>query len=131
MTSAEPTFRFPKEERLMSKKLIEELFERGSSFSLHPFRVLYLPNPERAASYHQVLISVPRRNFKKAVQRNLIKRRIRESYRLTKSALRMNSKATIPYLLAYVYISKKVLSSDEISDKLKSSLDRLIQVWNA
>lgn len=131
MTSAEPRFRFTKEERLSSKKLIEELFERGSSFSLHPFRVLYLANPEPAAATHQVLISVPRKNFKKAVQRNLIKRRIRETYRLNKSVLTIGGRVTIPYLLAYIYISKEVLPSEEISKKLKSSLERLIQVWSA
>lgn len=130
MTSDKPRFRFPQKERLTSKKMIEELFERGSSFSLHPFRVLYLANPE-PASFHQVLISVPRKNFKKAVQRNLIKRRIREAYRLNKSAIGMADQATIPYLLAYIYISKEVLSFDKISEKLKSSMVRLIQIWKA
>ena len=130
MTSDKLRFRFTQKERLTSKKMIEELFERGSSFSLHPFRVLYLANPKPASS-HQVMISVPRKNFKRAVQRNLIKRRIREAYRLNKSAIGMGDKATIPYLLAYIYISKEVLSYGKISEKLKSSLERLIQIWKA
>ncbi len=130
MTSTELRFRFPKEERLSSKKLIEELFEKGSSFSLHPFRVIYLANPESSSS-HKILISVPTKNFKKAVQRNLIKRRVREAYRLNKSVITKGEEATIPHLLAYIYIGKEILSSGQISEKLKSSLERLIQVWKS
>jgi len=130
MTADKARFRFPKKERLSSKKLIEELFSKGSSFSFHPFKVLYMVNPE-PASAHQVLISVPRKKFKNAVQRNLIRRRIRESYRLNNSIIGMGHEATIPYIIAYIYNSKEVLSSQVISEKLKSSLERLILKWKA
>jgi ribonuclease P protein component len=77
---------FKKEERLCSKKLIEELFHNGSSFLLYPFRMVWLVHPLPAEVPVQVLINVPKRRFKKAVHRNLIKRRIREVYRLNKAA---------------------------------------------
>ena len=79
-------YTFKKEERLCSKKLIEELFHNGSSFLLYPFRLVWLVHPLPAEVPVQVLINVPKRRFKKAVHRNLIKRRIREVYRLNKEA---------------------------------------------
>ena len=95
---------FKKSERLCSKKLIKELFNRGSSFYLYPFKVLVLEN-ESPNKSHQVLFSVPKRNFKKAVDRNLLKRRIREAYRLNKQFY-LNSQ---PKLIAYIYSPKEIL----------------------
>jgi ribonuclease P protein component len=77
-------YTFKKEERLCNKKLIDELFHNGSSFLCYPFRVLWMPVEEPDASPVQVLISVPKKRFKRAVDRNLLKRRIREAYRLSK-----------------------------------------------
>lgn len=77
-------YTFKKEERLCSKKLIEELFHNGSSFLLYPFRIVWLRHALPVEVPVQVVINVPKRRFKKAVHRNLIKRRIREIYRLNK-----------------------------------------------
>lgn len=76
---------FKKEERLCNIKLIEKLFSDGSSFLVYPFRIIWLPEELSSKFPVQVLISVPKRKFKRAVDRNLIKRRIREVYRLQKS----------------------------------------------
>lgn len=113
-------FTFKKEERLSSKKQIEELFARGSYFYLHPFKVIYLAKRE-ANPPHQVLISVSARTFKKAVDRNLIKRRIRESYRLQKHLLG-NEKN---WLIAYIYTSKEILPSNTIQKKMLLALQKL------
>ncbi|MES2387695.1 MAG: ribonuclease P protein component [Bacteroidota bacterium] len=87
--------RFPKSERLCSERSIKEIFAKGKSLSRFPFRVLLTAEP-LAEAYQspgkkseavQVLISVPKRNIKKAVQRNQIKRRIREAWRLNRSVL--------------------------------------------
>ena len=78
-------FTFKKSERLSQKKSIQELFDKGSSFYLYPFKVFFIPSE---APDHQILISVPKNIFKRAVDRNTIKRRIREGYRLNKSKLR-------------------------------------------
>jgi ribonuclease P protein component len=111
---------FKKAERLNSKKLIKELFNRGSSFYLYPFKVNFLSDPSETPN-SQILISVSKRNFKKAVDRNKIKRRIREAYRLNKGQL------NIPHsiLIAYIYTSKEILSFHEIQNKLIRSFDKL------
>ena len=98
-------FTFRKEERLSKEKHIQELFDKGSSFYLFPFKVLFLPNPDPAVQHHQVLISVSKKNFKRAVDRNLIKRRIREAYRLQKELL----PAAPPLQICYIYTHKEIL----------------------
>jgi ribonuclease P protein component len=76
---------FSKEERLCSVKLIDKLFHSGSSFLLYPFRIVWLKESFPSEKPVQVLISVPKKKFRRAVDRNLLKRRIREIYRLQKS----------------------------------------------
>src|SRR5258705_10665449 len=92
-----PRFTFKKEERLSRKKLIDELFKSGSSFYLAPFKIIFLKNKEGIISNllgsgenrfpAQVLISVSTKNFKRSVDRNKIKRLIREAYRMNKHVL--------------------------------------------
>lgn len=78
---------FKKEERLCSKKSLDLLFKSGSSFLLYPFRVSYLFIDETHQYPVQVVINVSKKRFKRAVDRNLIKRRTREAYRLQKESL--------------------------------------------
>src|SRR5580698_8922914 len=78
------TYTFTKEERLCNKKLIHELFHKGSSFLCYPFKVSWLAVAEPQQFPAQVLLSVSKKRFKHAVDRNLLKRRIREAYRLGK-----------------------------------------------
>ncbi len=111
-------FSFRKKERLSKRKHIQELFEKGSSFYLYPFKVYFRPNPE--SDGNQVLISVSARNFKRAVDRNLIKRRMREAYRLHKHKLPSNHLA-----FAFIYSVKEILSFQEIEQKMLTALDRL------
>jgi ribonuclease P protein component len=113
-------FTFKKEERLFKEKIIKELFDKGSSFYLYPFKVFFLPNPDRQYSYHQILISVSKKNFKKAVDRNLIKRRIREGYRLNKNLLGDQNKLVI----AYIYSAKEILPSAQIHERLVKTFKR-------
>jgi ribonuclease P protein component len=112
---------FKKAERLNKEKWIQELFEKGSSFILYPFRVVFLPHPDPLYPTHQVLITVSARNFKKAVDRNTIKRRIREAYRLNKLKIPSPGK----WLIAYIYIAKEVLPSEMIHKKLPLTFERL------
>lgn len=76
-------YTFTKEERLCSKRLIDNLFRNGSSFILYPYRIVFLRGGTQETGV-QVLISVSKRKFGRAVDRNLIKRRVREAYRLQK-----------------------------------------------
>jgi ribonuclease P protein component len=113
-------FTFKKEERLNKEKWIKELFTKGSSFHLHPFRVIYLPHPDPRHPVHQVLISVSARNFKKAVDRNTIKRRIREAYRLNKAKINASGK----WLIAYIYVAKGIVPSPVIHEKMPLTFER-------
>jgi ribonuclease P protein component len=80
---------FGKMEKLKSRKLIEELFARGKSISVFPIRILYIFSALRTDEKPllQVGVSVSKRNFKRAVDRNGIKRLLREAYRLQKKEL--------------------------------------------
>ena len=113
-------FTFKKEERLFKEKIIQELFDKGSSFYLYPFKVFFLLNRDRQYPYHQILISVLKKNFKKAVDRNLIKRRIREGYRLNKNQLGDQNKLVI----AYIYSAKEILPSAQIHERLVKTFKR-------
>jgi len=114
-------FGFSKEERLSGKKNIEELFTKGSSFRLKGFAVKYLIRKEESAN--KILVSVPKKNFKRAVDRNLLKRRIREAYRLNKQLL--TEKDSKHYVIGFLYISKSILTFHQIQDQLISILNRL------
>ncbi|BDD02817.1 ribonuclease P protein component [Aureibacter tunicatorum] len=119
--------KFVKKERLCSKKLIQELFSKGSSFFLYPYKVIYLPvdNAEEQLP-HQVLVSVSKRKFKHAVDRNLVKRRIKEAYRLNKHIISPKLDQNVSFLIAFIYVSPKLLPYNEIEPKLKSAMSRLL-----
>lgn len=116
-------FTFNKSARLSSRKDIKELFEKGSSFFLFPFKVLYLEDQKENNPSHQILISVPKRHHKTAVNRNRIKRLIREAYRLNQHILSEVSDKKL--LIAYIYVSGDVLQYKEVESKLKKVLIRL------
>ncbi|KYG81820.1 ribonuclease P protein component [Roseivirga ehrenbergii] len=122
------TYNFPKEERLHSKKLIQELFEKGSSFYLYPFKVMYLPySPEK--SVNQFLVSVAKRRFKNAVDRNLIKRRVKEAYRLNKHLLFQTEDQPMPSLLiGLVYTGKEIHDSKMIDFRMKKLITQLVKI---
>ncbi len=110
---------FPKSHRLRGRNAIKELFKEGSSFYLHPFKVIARSVP--ACNTVQTLFSVSKRNFKKASDRNVLKRRMREAFRLNKSQLSIKSGLQI----AYIYIGNEILEFEEIQKKMIESLNRL------
>jgi ribonuclease P protein component len=112
--------RFPKAERLVRKKTIEGLFQKGGSFSVFPLKILYQHQGE-PGTRHQVLVTVPARTFRKATDRNTLKRRIREGYRLNKGLLTTSTR----FSLAYIYTAREILPSSTIHQAIQSSLQRL------
>ncbi|MEI6409254.1 MAG: ribonuclease P protein component [Bacteroidota bacterium] len=111
-------FNFTREERLKSKKMLGALFKGGNSFVAYPLRVVWLPAEavqSAPQAFVQVAISVPKRNFKTAVERNLLKRRIREAYRLNKQdLLEKIHPSGKPVALMIMYIAKEALTFAEI-----------------
>jgi ribonuclease P protein component len=122
---------FSKAERLNSKKIIDKLFEKGSektnSVFLYPFRVVYLSDEPEKVEPISIIISVSKRSFKKAVDRNLVKRRIREAYRLNKHFFTLNQSGKLPSSIAWVYVGKEILPFATIEAKLKVILDKICQ----
>ncbi|PIB34074.1 ribonuclease P protein component [Reichenbachiella sp. 5M10] len=114
---------FSKKERLNSKKEIDALFSKGASFYFYPFSIKHTPIDRSDADCHQILISVSKRKFKRAVDRNRIKRLIRESYRLNKQLI---ENADQFLSIAYIYTGKEIHSFDFIQKKLIGSLRRLL-----
>lgn len=115
---------FRKEERLTKEKSIQELFEKGSSFYLFPFKVFFLVNPDQEYPTHQLLVSVSKKNFRRAVDRNLIKRRIREAYRLQKEGLPVPT----PLMLGLIYTHKEILVFDEMKKKVLQAFNKLSKI---
>lgn len=113
-------YSFSKAEKLTGKKRIEGLFKTGSSFYLGEFQIRHTTAVDEETA-HRILISVPKRSFKRAVDRNLLKRRIREAYRLNKHLIR----DVKPLYIGFIYLSKQILTFHEIQAQLIKGLERL------
>jgi ribonuclease P protein component len=120
-------FKFPKSERLCSKKVIQKLFENNNSFNAYPFKVLWMSEKSGSTSSVKVLISVSKKKIKKAVDRNLIRRRIKESYRLHKSELInscINKKLNLSFIL--LFLENEIPDSKFINSKLTLIVNKLV-----
>jgi len=126
MTTAAPTFK--KQERIVSNKLIETLFEKGDSQSLaaFPVRAVYATKEHTGTGAPvQILISVPKKRFKHAVDRNRVKRQIRESYRKNKTIITDNVPEGKQLLIAFIWLSDRHFSTDETGKRIVSLLRRM------
>lgn len=123
-----PDFSFKKAERLTSSKSISYLFKEGRSLSSYPVRILF--NTDGTGDYPlSVAISVPKRLYKRAVDRNLLKRRLREVYRLNKNPFhsrleRLNIKAN----LVIQYQHKEILDYGTIEGGVLKGLEKMLSV---
>ena len=123
---ASPDFSFPKKEKLCSQKVIEELFSTGRSFIKYPLRVVFIPREEQPGTPMKVLVSVSKRRFKRAYKRNLLKRRIRESYRLNKHLIfPLLEKNSVNIAIAFVYLPTEILPYNEIEKAMITTLESL------
>src|SRR5258705_5273982 len=117
-----------KNERLKSRKRTELLFSEGKKFSITPFRIHYLFN-ELASPPLQFGVGVSSKNFKKAVDRNKIKRRVREAYRLQKIILHQKVKEKKGQLnVFFIYNGKDIPGFSGIFDAMKKILDKLCNI---
>lgn len=100
-----------KEERLSWKRYIDLLFAKGQSFVAFPLRVVYLAVEEETLAPVSILVSVPKKKFRRAVKRNLIKRQVREAYRVRKYDLidPLTEKTSVCWLLSFIWTRKSIL----------------------
>jgi ribonuclease P protein component len=120
-------YTFKKEERLCNKKLIDKLFHNGSSFLCYPFKASWLLIDAPMPFPVQILLSVSKKRFKRAVDRNLVKRRMREAYRLNKQQYLYDllNGADKKIVLSLGYIGKEITASDFIEKKMQKLLTQL------
>jgi ribonuclease P protein component len=104
-----------KNEKLKSRNTIDALFSAGKSVSKYPLRLVYVPQVFDDGATHKMGVSVSKKYFKKATDRNYYKRLLRESYRLNKSILIENLNQ--PYAFMMLYQSKDRLTFAEIQLK--------------
>lgn len=114
---------FPKNEKLKSRKLITQLFDEGKGVSKFPVKLLYLP--VETLKNHQATFAVPKKNFKSAVDRNRIKRQLREAYRLQKEMLVTSSETK--YALLFLYLGKKKPQYEELENCVALLLKKLLK----
>lgn len=122
----------PKEERIKSRTLIDMLFAGGNSRSMvaFPLRVVYMVKErENLEPQTQMLVSVPKRCFKRAVKRNRVKRQVREAYRHSRQILidRLNSRDEFDrsVVMAFIWLDDKLHETDEVSSKVTSLMTRV------
>jgi len=122
------TFSYNKFEKLKSRKQIELLFAQGKSISSFPVKVFYLPVEHTPVHPVQVGVGVSARNFKKAVDRNTIKRRMREAYRLHKLPLHEHlMEAEKSVALFILWIDKQLPTTAALQDLMPGVLEKLIK----
>ena len=120
-------FGLPVQERLKHKKRIEELFSKGSSFFVYPFKVFYAQGqPLSHTGYPQVLFTVPKRRYRKAYQRHQFRRKMREVYRLQKSMLCASpQEGTQIVSLGFVFVGKPETSFADLEKGMKKALQKI------
>jgi ribonuclease P protein component len=112
-----------KKERLKSRKSLDQLFSEGQKFSVAPFRVFWLPVAEKGL---RASVGVSAKNFKRSVDRNRIKRQIRESYRLQKAELVAKVDSSEKGLnIFFIYTEKELPAFIVLKEKMQVALKKI------
>lgn len=113
-------FSFPKKEKLTNKKMFEALFTEGKSLRGFPIKLIYLKTGFKEKVPIKVAVVAPKKKFKTAVQRNRIKRLLREAYRLNKPLVFNNIEGN--YAFIFLYLGQKTPSFAEVDSAMKKLL---------
>ncbi len=119
-------YTFRNEEKLKKKNLIKELFASGKSVSLFPLKMIYLQYDHDSPFKVQAGVSVSKRNFKRAVDRNRIKRLMRESYRKNKYLI-YNNEDTKKHIMMFIYQGKNEVAYELIEEKMNQLIEKFLQ----
>jgi len=120
-------FTFQKGEKLKSRKTIGKLFTEGKSFISYPIRFVWVKMESPLSEFPiQMALTVPKRSFPKAVNRNRLRLRIRESYRLNKYSIYTKlSSSSGQYGIMLIYIARETLDFHQIEEGIKKGLRKL------
>lgn len=114
-----------KKEKLKSSILISRLFKEGKSLTKHPLKLVYLPVERPDFSGHRTAVSVPKRNFKKAVERNYLKRLVREAFRKNKYLVTSNMNSTYAFL--WIYIGREKQAYQKLNAVAEELLKKFVE----
>lgn len=117
--------KFPSEEKLKSKILIDRLFAEGKSINKFPVKLVYIPIENEEILTHKTGVSVPKRNFKKAVDRNYFKRLMREAFRKNKYLVDNNLPKKFAFM--FIYTSQKRFEYKELERVVKEIMEKIIE----
>ena len=116
---------FTKAERISIQREINLLFNEGQSFMAYPLRVIYVQKRPYSGANCSVLISVPKKRLKQAVDRNRIKRLIREAYRINKHSFIEHLQEDSGFLIAFVYVGNGMATCFDIEPAVKKIIETL------
>ena len=124
-------FRLRKSDRLKRRKVIEAIFSSGQGVRAYPIQLIWTTAERQGDSHIQAGFTAPRRKFKRAVDRNLIKRRMREAYRLNKSIIPEGVISEDEQIVVMcIYMSKDILAFDTIQKGMIKALKRLADKYD-
>ncbi len=119
--------RFGHDERLRGEIRVSRLFSEGQSFVIYPYRVVYRINNSSTYPNTAILISIPKKRFKRAVKRNRIRRCTKEAFRLNKKILNTPLHAAgISLDIALIYLDKAILPYSTIERRIQELLEKLL-----
>ena len=118
-----PNFKLHKSEKLCGRTAIDKLFASGTSVTAYPLRAVFRTTNRACGAPAQFLVSVPKKKIKKAVGRVLLRRRIREAYRLNRDLIKATLSETETKIdIAFIYLSDKPAEYETISNKMRTLL---------
>ena len=122
-------FKFKKEEKLCNRSLIDKLFSEGITIYAYPLKFVFLKNElTEQDPILEILFTVPKKIFKKAVQRNLIRRRMRESFRLIKPNVYSSLQTkNIRLRIILIYTGKDLIKFDGINRAIEKGLNKILK----
>ena len=121
-------FTYPKTEKLKSRTVINSLFSDGKTIGKYPLRLVYVENSTESADKIKFGVSVSKKHFKKAVDRNYFKRVLRECYRLNKHLILETTDRK--FSIMFFYQTKERLSYQEINEKTIQLFTKFIETLN-